>query len=71
MEVERQIEDNCQRTISYLQGYSCPKIQLQGKWSETYGELSSQYKKNNFMLNAEQDKRISIYETYFVFVPLF
>ena len=23
------------------------------------------------MLNAEQDKRISIYQTYFVFVPLF
>ena len=24
-----------------------------------------------FMLNAGQDKRISIYQTYFVFVPLF
>ena len=42
--------------ISYLQGYSCPKLQLQQtEWSETYGEYSSQYKKNNFMLNAGQD----------------
>ena len=29
-----------------------------------------QYKKNNFILNAGKDKRISVYETYFVFVPL-
>ena len=26
---------------------------------------------NNFMLNAGQDKRVSIYQTHFVFVPLF
>ena len=40
-------------TISYLQGYSCPKLQLQEtEKSETYGEYSSQYKKNNFNLNA-------------------
>ena len=30
-----------------------------------------QYQKNNFKLNEGQDKRISVYETYFVFVPLF
>ena len=59
-------------TISYLQGYSCPKLQLQEtEQSETCCEYSSQYKKNNYMLNAGQDKRISIYQTYFVFVPIF
>ena len=26
---------------------------------------------NNFKLNEGQDKRISVYESYFVFVPLF
>ena len=58
--------------MSYVQGYSCPKLQLQEtEQSEKYGEYSSQYKKNNFMLNAGQDKRISIYQTHFVFVPLF
>ena len=53
MKVDAQIEINCRRTISYLQGYSCPKLQLKetGK-SETYGEYSSQCKKNNFILNA-------------------
>ena len=53
MKVDAQIEENCRRTISYLQGYSCPKLQLKetGK-SETYGEYSSQCKKNNFILNA-------------------
>ena len=43
--------------MSYLQGYSCPKLQLQEtEQSEKYGEYSSQYKKNNFMLYAGQDK---------------
>ena len=53
MKVDAQIEINCRRTISYLQGYSCPKLQLKetGK-SETYGEYSTQCKKNNFILNA-------------------
>ena len=56
MKVDSQIEDNRRRTISYLQGYSCPKLQLQEiEYSETYGEYYSQYKKNNFMLNAGQD----------------
>ena len=72
MKVDARIEGNCGCTISYLQGYSCPKLQLQEtEQSETYSECSSQYKKKNFMLNAGQDKRISIYQTYFIFVPLF
>ena len=29
VKVDAQIEENCRRTISYLQGYSCPKLQLQ------------------------------------------
>ena len=50
---DSQIGENCRRTISYLRGYCCPKLQLQEtEWSETYGEYSSQYKKNNFKLNA-------------------
>ena len=56
MKADTQIEDNWRQSISYLQEYSCPKLQLQQtEWSETYGEYSSQYKKNNFMLNAGQD----------------
>ena len=63
MEIDTPIEDNCRRTISYLQGYSCPKLQLQEtEQSETYGEYSSEYKKNNFMLNAGQDKYIIDYQ---------
>ena len=70
--VDARVEGNCLRTISYAQGYFCPKLQLQEtEWSETYSEYSSQCKKNNFMLNAGQDKRIAVYQTYFVFVPLF
>ena len=54
MKVDTQIEENCRRTISYLQGYSCPKLQLQEtELSETHAEYSSQYKKpKNFVLNA-------------------
>ena len=29
LRVDTRIEENCRRTISYLQGYSCPKLQLQ------------------------------------------
>ena len=48
------------------------KLQLQEtELSETYSEYSLQNTKNNFMLNAGQDSRISIYQTYFVFDPLF
>ena len=72
MKADAHIGGNCLRTISYLQGYSCLKLQLQEtEQSETYGEYSSQYKKNNFMLIAGQDKIISCYQTYFVLVPLF
>ena len=67
MKADARIEGNCRRTG----GYSCPKLQLQEtEQSETYGEYSSQHKKNNFMLYEGQDE-ISIYQTYFVFVPLF
>ena len=53
VKVDTQIGENCRRAISYLQVYSCPKLQLQEtELSETYGEYSSQYKKNNFKLNA-------------------
>ena len=46
------------------------KLQLQEtELSETYSEYSLQNTKNNFMLNAGQDSRISIYQTYFVFDP--
>ena len=56
VEADTQIEDNCRRTIFNLQGYSCLKLQRQEiEWSETYGKYSSQYKKNNFMLNVGQD----------------
>ena len=72
VKVDAQIEENCQWTISYLQEYPCPKLQLQEtEKSETYDKYSSQYKKNNCMLNAGQDGRTSIHQTYFVFVPLF
>ena len=60
VKVDARIAENCRRTISYLQGYSSPELQLQEtELSETHGEYSSQYKKNNLMLNAGQDKRIS------------
>ena len=43
VKADARIEGNCRRTISYLQGYSCPKLQLQEtEQSETYGEWSSQ-----------------------------
>ena len=42
-----------------------------GKLEEKYDEYSSQYNRNSFILNAGQDKRISVYQTYYVFVPLF
>ena len=46
MKVDAQIEENCRRTISYLQEYSCPKLQLQEtELLETYDEYSSEYKK--------------------------
>ena len=48
------------------QSFSCKKLN-----NQKHGEYSLQYKKNNFILNAGKDERISIYETYFVFVPLF
>ena len=32
MKVDTQIEDNCRRTISYLQGYSCPKTSVTRNW---------------------------------------
>ena len=57
MKVDTQIGESYRRTISYLQGYSCPKLQLQEtELSETYAEYSSQYKKNNFKLNAGKMK---------------
>ena len=50
VKVDAQIEENCRRTISYLQGYSCPKLQLQEtEKSETYGEYSSQRKTEFFI----------------------
>ena len=49
-----------------------PKALLQEtEYSETYGEYSSQYKKNKLMLHVGQDLRTAINQTYFVFVPLF
>ena len=51
VKVDAPIEENCRRNISLLSeiGYSCPKLQLQGReWSETYGKCNLQYKKNNF-----------------------
>ena len=57
MKVDTQIEDNWRRTISYLQvkgilaqSFSCKKLSNQN------GEYSSQYKKNNFMLNGGKIK---------------
>ena len=68
-----QIGESYRLTISYLQGYSCPKLQLQEtEKSETYGEYSSQYKKNNFKLNAgKMNVRLSVYQSYYVFGLLF
>ena len=38
VKADARIEGNCRRTISYLQGYCCPKLQLQEtEQSETYG----------------------------------
>ena len=72
MKVHTQTEDKCRRTISYLKGYSCPKLHLQEiERSETYGEYSLQCKKDNFMLNAGHDKITSIYQSYCVFSLLF
>ena len=63
-----QIRENCRRTISYLRGYCCPKLQLQEtECSETYGEYSSQYKKNNFKLNAgKMNKHLFIKVTMYL-----
>ena len=65
MKVDAQIEEECRQTISYLQGYSLPEALLQ----ET--EYSSQYKKNDLMLNAGQTERTSIYQSYCVLAFLF
>ena len=65
MKLDAQIEEECRQTISYLQGYSCPDALLQ----ET--EYSSQYKKNDLMLNAGQTERTSVYQSYCVFAFLF
>ena len=56
VKVHTQTEAKCRRTISYLQGYSCPKLHLQEiERSETYSEYSLQCKKDNFMLNVGHD----------------
>ena len=63
VKVDAQIEEECRRTLSYLQGYSCPKPLLQ----ET--EYSSQHKKS--VLNAGQTERTSIYQSCCLFAFLF
>ena len=57
MKVDAQIEEAadgvspiCNDILA--QKFSCKKL---SNISETYGEYSSQYKKNNFMLNTGQD----------------
>ena len=58
VKVDERIEGNCRRTISYPQGYSRPKLQLQEtERSEIYSEYSSQCKKNNFMLSMPAKKK--------------
>ena len=53
VKVDAQTKENC-----HVQGSCCPKLQLQETGlSKTYGEYSLQSKKNNFMLNAGQDKK--------------
>ena len=58
VKVDAQTKENCRQAISHVQGSCCPKLQLQETGlSKTYGEYSLQRKKNNFMLNAGQDKK--------------
>ena len=64
VKVDAKIKKECRRTISYLQGYSCPKLYCKklSNNAETY-VFSSQYKRNNFMLNAEQDSSTLLYSS--------
>ena len=48
VKVDTQIVEECRRTLYYLKGYSYSKLYCK----KTRGEYGSQYKKNNFMLNA-------------------
>ena len=64
VKVDAQIEEECRRTTSYLQGYPCPKLHCKKP------EYNSQHKKNDLMLNAGQTERTSIYQSYCVFALL-
>ena len=50
------------------QSFSCKKL---SNLKHAANTVRNTNKKNNYVLNAGQDKRISIYQTYFVFVPIF
>ena len=70
VKVDAKVKKECRRTI-YLQGYSCPKLYCKKLSSnaETY-VFSSQYKRNNFMLNAGQDSSNLLYSCPSLFEPI-
>ena len=71
VKADAKIKKECRRTISYLQGYSCPKLYCKklSNNAETY-VFSSQYKRNNFMLNAEQDSSTLLYSSLSLLEPI-
>ena len=48
MKVDAQIEEKCRRTISYLQGYSCPKLYI------SFKKLSNQKRSANIFRNIRR-----------------
>ena len=72
VKVDAKVKKECRRTICYLQGYSCPKLYCKklSNNAETY-EFSSQYKRNNFMLNAGQGSSTLLYSRPSLFEPIF
>ena len=78
MIVDAQIEEKCRRTISYLQGYSCPKLYTAVYIN--YKKLSNQKPSANTFRNIRRITlrwmrgktwRTSIYQSCCVFAPLF
>ena len=71
VKVDAKVKKECRWTICYLQGYSCPKLYCKklSNSAETH-VFSSQYKRNNFMLNAGQDSSNLLYSCPSLFEPI-
>ena len=75
MKFDAQIEENCRRTISYLQGYHVlPKASVARNWvirNLRRIQFAMQEELSTTYAECGQDERTSIYQSYCVFALLF